>query len=367
MKTTRKIIVALVAGLVIVAAIAASGWGGSGGGSAAQSSAVTPVAVEVTKVKPSNLTSTIAAVGAIAAMRDVVVSSETAGRVLKVLVKVGDAVREGQPLVLVDDELKAIAVDQAKAQLQAAETSYGKAENDYNRAQKLFATGDIADTELEGNRLAYHSAEAQRAGARAALRYAQRQFDDARIKSPIAGYVASRKIEVGEMASPGREIANIVDVSRLKVKLSIPEESIGDIRLRQRAILRVDSNPDRPITGEVYSVGTKSESPTGHTYPVEVVVANVAPGMLKVGMFARVEIQAGSAANALSISKESLVSEGDQPAVFVVDGTTARLRPVKLGLRTGDRLQVVEGLKEGDIVISFGQKNVKDGAPVRFK
>jgi membrane fusion protein (multidrug efflux system) len=367
MKATRNIIVAVVAGVVVVAAIAASGWGGNGGGPAAQTSAVTPVAVEVTQVKPSNLTSTVAAVGSIAATRDVVVSSETAGRVVRVLVKVGDAVRQGQPLVLVDDEMKAIAVDQAKAQLQAAETNAGKADNDYKRAQKLFGTGDIADIELEGNRLAFHSAEAQRASALAALRYAQRQLDDTRIKSPIAGYVASRKIEVGEMASPGREIANIVDVSRLKVKLSIPEESIGAIRLRQRAILRIDSNPEKPITGEVYSVGTKSESPTGHTYPVEVVVANVAPGVLKVGMFARVEILAGSAANALSISKESLVSEESNPAVFVVDGTTARLRPVKLGLRTGDRLQVVEGLKEGELVISFGQKNVKDGAPVRYK
>jgi RND family efflux transporter MFP subunit len=328
---------------------------------------LTRVAVEVTPVATSTINETVSAVGTIAAMRDVMVSSETAGRVTKVAVKVGDTVREGQPLVLVDDELKAIAVEQARAQLLAAETNYKKATKDFQRADTLFKTGDIADVELEGNRLALHSSEAQFKSAQVGLKLTQRQLDDTRIKSPIAGVVASKMVEVGEMVAPGRQVANVVDISSVKVKLSIQEEEIGKIRLNQPVTLRVDPAPERTFEGTIFTIGSKTESTTGHSYPVEVVVRNKDLNVLKVGMFARVSIRTNSAANALTISKESLVNGEANPAVFVVEDNIARLRTVRLGLRAGDSYQVLGGLKPGDLVVSFGQKNLKDGALVQYK
>jgi RND family efflux transporter MFP subunit len=326
-----------------------------------------PIAVEVTPVATAYLTEAVTAVGTIAAIKDVVVSSETAGRITAVLVKVGDNVRQGQTLVQVDAELKVIAVEQAKAQLQAAETNVKKAQKDFQRSEKLFSTGDIADVELEGYRLAYHSAEAQFKSATMGLRLAQRQLEDTRVKAPIAGVIASRKVEVGEMVGPGREVANIVDISSVKVRLSIPEEEIGKIRVKQPAALRVDSRPGFAIHGSVYTIGSKAETPNGHSYPVEVVVQNKDIALLKVGMFARVDIQSGSANDALAISKESVINEETNPAVFVVENNIARLRPIKLGMRAGDRYQVLEGLRAGDLVISFGQKSLKDGSVVQYK
>ena len=328
---------------------------------------VQPVAVEVTPVRTSSLTETVSAIGTVAAMRDVVVSSETAGRIIGVAVKVGDFVRQGQTLVQVDDELKAIAVEQAKAQLLAAETNYAKARKDFERAEKLFATGDIADVEMEAMRLAYHSAEAQEKTAVTGLKLAQRQLDDTRIKAPIPGLVASKRVEVGEMVNSGKEIANIVDISRIKVRVSIPEEQIGSIRLRQPTELTVDTRPGEKFHGAVWTIGSKTESMTGHSYPVEVVVDNNNINALKVGMFARVAIRVNQVDQAMTISKESLVSDEQTPAVFVVVNNVAQLRPVTLGVRSGDLYQVVEGLQDGDRVVSFGQKGLKDGAPVTVK
>jgi len=333
----------------------------------ATKASIRPVAVEVTPLATANLTETVSAVGTVAAMRDVVVSSETAGRITAVLVKVGDNVRQGQTLVQVDAELKVIAVEQAKAQLQAAETNFKKAQKDFERSEKLFKTGDVADVELEGYRLAYHSAEAQFKSAAVGLKLAQRQLDDTRVKAPISGVIASRKVEVGEMVAPGREVANIVDISSIKVRLSIPEEEVGKIKVKQPAALRVDSRPGEVIQGSVYTIGSKAETPNGHSYPVEVVVQNKDVAPLKVGMFARVDIQAGSANDALAIAKESIVNEESNPAVFVVENNVARLRPVKLGIRAGDRYQVLEGLRAGDLVVSFGQKSLKDGSAVHYK
>jgi RND family efflux transporter MFP subunit len=328
---------------------------------------VAPVAVEVTPVTTGTLIERVSAVGTLSAMQDVVVGSETAGRITHVYVNVGDFARKGQTLVQVDAELKAIAVDQANAQMLAAETNYQKTKSDNERAEHLFANGDISSTEMETYRLAFRSGQAAYKSAEVALRFAQRQLDDTKIKAPISGYVVSRKVDVGEMVSPGMEIANIVDLSSVKVKLYIPEEEIGMVKLKQPAVLRVDSEPDRVFNSVVYSVGRKTESPAGHAYPVEVVVRNKNVDVLKAGMFARVEIETRSAADALIISKESLVNEHSNPAVYVVENNTARLRVVKLGIRSGSSVQVLKGVREGDLVISFGQKKLKDGSPVQYR
>lgn len=329
--------------------------------------ASTPVAVEVHPAITATVTETVSSVGTISAMKDVVVSSETQGRVTKVYIKTGDRVKAGQILVQVDDELKKIAVEQAEAQLLAAETNYNKAKKDLERAEKLFKTGDVADVEVEGNRLAARSAEAQYKSAQVALKYAQRQFNDAKIKSPISGYVASKKIEVGEIVAPGREVANVIDISNLKVKLSIPEDDIVKIQPKQLCTLHVDAAPGYEFNGVVYSVGEKSESLTGHSYPVEVIVENKNTSILKVGMFARVDIHTKHIADAVTISKESLVSDETNPQVFVVENNIAHLRAVKLGVRSGDIYQVINGVKKGDLVVSFGQKELKDGAQVQYK
>jgi RND family efflux transporter MFP subunit len=287
--------------------------------------------------------------------------------VTRVLIKLGDHVRAGEVMVQVDAELKAAALDQAKAQFQAAETNYRKAQRDFARAETLFASHDIADVELEGNRLAMHAAEAQWKGAEAALRVATRQFEDTRIKSPIAGVVASKRIEVGEMVTPGREIANVVDIATVKVKLGIAEEDIAKVSPGQRAVLHVDSQPGTTYEGEVFAVGSKTESPTGHTYPVEVIVQNTRANALKVGMFARVTIATRTVKGALTIPAESLVGDERTPAVFVVENAVARLRPVVLGIRSADKYQVEQGLREGDLVVSFGQNSLKDSTAVLVK
>lgn len=337
-------------------------------GRATSAPAITAVAVEVTPVAVSSLSAHVSAVGTVAAAKDVEVSSETAGRVVHVLANVGDVVRAGQPLVVVDDELKIIAVDQARAQLIAAETHYRKTEKDFRRAENLHATGDLSDAELDAYRLGYRSAEAQFTSAEADLRYVQRQLDDTRIKAPVAGIVASRSIEVGEMVNPGKVIANIVDLSSMKVKLSIPEEEIAKVRVNQPAKVRVDMAGGEELPGKVMSVSAKTESPTGHTYAVEVVVTPAKGSVVKAGMFARVEITVASIEEAVVLPREVLTSEdGNSATLYVAEGDIARRRSVILGVRTGEQVQIVSGLSPGELVVSFGQKKLKDGATIQYQ
>jgi membrane fusion protein, multidrug efflux system len=350
----------LLIALVTIAVLSSRGQSGS------SAPAVAPVAVEVTPVAPATITERVSAVGRVSAASDVRISSETAGRVARVLISVGDRVRAGQPLVIVDDEFKILAVDQAKAQRLAAETQFRKAQGDAERSEHLHASGDVSNTELEAYRLALRSAEAAFTSADVALRFAQRQLNDTRIKSPIAGFVVSRSVEVGEMVAPGTEIANVVDLSRIKVRISVAEEDITRLHAGQPATLRVDAQPDRRFEGKVLTIGRKSESPNGHSYPVEVVVENRDTDLFKVGMFARVEVRSKTVTGVPAIAKESLVGEESAPGVFVAENGVARFRPVRLGLRDNDAVQVLEGLRNGELVISFGQKSLADGSPVRY-
>jgi membrane fusion protein, multidrug efflux system len=333
----------------------------------AQKAQARAAAVEVTPAARGDIEELVAAVGSVEAMRDVMVSSETAGRITAVLADVGDAVKKGQTLVQVDAELKEVAVQQARAGLLAAKTNMEKAKKDFERTEKLYASGDVADIELEGYKLAYHAAEAQYQSAIAGNRLAERQLADTRIASPIAGQVASRRVEVGEMVGPGKEIANIIDIATVKVKLSIPEEDVVKLRIGQAADLQVDSRPGVTIRGKVHTIGAKSESPNGHTYPVEVLVQNQSGMPLRVGMFARVAIRANAIKNVIVVSREAIVEEHGTPAVFVARDGVAQLRTLTLGLSGSSHVQVVQGLNEGDLVVTFGHKALKDGTPIAYK
>lgn len=326
------------------------------------------VAVEATTIASEPIKEIVAAVGTIEAWQDVMVSSETGGRVTSVNIKVGDLVRSGQVLVQVDDELKAIAVEQAQAQLLAAETNFKKMEKDFQRAETIFSSNGISDADLESARLGLRAAEAQYKSAQVALKLAQRHYNDCKIKAPIAGEIASRLIDTGEMVGPGREIANIIDVSQLKVKLSITEEQIGKIQKGQLVRLFLDeSQPGFSFQGKVYSVGSKTITPNGHSYPVEILVENRTAGTLKVGMFVQTKIETATVENAVTVGKECLVNEESQPALFFIENNIAHLKPIKLGISADDKVQILSGANPGDKVVSFGQNKIKDGAQVKYE
>jgi RND family efflux transporter MFP subunit len=326
------------------------------------------LSVEVSRVERSTMTQVVTAVGIAEAVMDVTVESETAGRIRGVHFNTGDLVAKGQVLVTVDDELKAVAVDQAKAGALAAETQAKKAARDLERAGALHASQDVSDAELEAYRLAARAAEAQHRSALAALRAAERALADTRIASPIAGSVASRLVETGEMVRPGKAVADIVDLRRVKVRLSVPEHDIVKLRAGQKASVELDARPGERFSGKVLNIGSKAESPTGHTYPVEVLVEDGGARGIKSGMFARAEIVAAAIADAITIPKDWLAGDDARPVVFVARGDTAREVRVKLGGTTaGNAVQVLEGLDDGDLVVTFGQKELADGAPIRYR
>ncbi len=308
----------------------------------------TSIPVMTASVNREKLTQDLSLVGTIEAYNDVAVVSETGGRVTKVMADVGDRLQPGSVIVQVDDELK-------RAAFATAEVNFEKAKKDLRRFQELYDEKAISDSELEGARLAYKAAEAQ-------YIVAQRQFNDTRISSPIAGVVTSRKADIGAMVQPGMVVANVVDLSRLKVNVMVAEKDVFKLGVGDNVDITTEVYPGVTFNGKIQSISDRSDG--SHTYPVEIDMANSREHPLKAGMFARVSFVSILPEENLSIPREALVGSLKQPQVFVVDGDRAHLRDIVVGAEAGTKLAVLEGLVEGEKVVFEGQNNLIDGARV---
>jgi RND family efflux transporter MFP subunit len=164
------------------------------------------------------------------------------------------------------------------------------------------------------------------------------------------------------MVQPGMVVANVVDISKLKVKLNVAEQEAFKLKVGDPVEVTTDVYPGVAFEGKVATVSAKGDG--SHSYPVEITLLNSKRHPLKAGMFGRVTIKTNSASNALVISKELVLNEDTKPIVFTAENGVARERTVKLGARSRDSVQILEGLSEGELVVSFGQRKLKDGSAI---
>jgi RND family efflux transporter MFP subunit len=292
----------------------------------------------------------ISVVGTINAFNDVTVLSETQGRVVKVSVEVGDVLKAGSVLVEVDSELK-------EAAFKAAQVSYEKARKDLTRYEALFSEHSISDSQIEQARWAFQTAEAQYVMAR-------RQLSDTKITTPISGVVTARFVNIGTMvmgAPQATQIANIVDLSRLKAKVSVAEQDVFRLHAGDPADITTDIFPGLTFAGSVFTVSSKGDD--AHTYPVEVMVKDPQQ-QLKAGMFAHIMFKPRSTGPVLLVPRQAIVGSMQDPSVFVVNNNTAALRKVVVTREIGTLVAIGSGVNEGEAVVVDGQNNLSDNAPV---
>ncbi|HTR80381.1 MAG TPA: efflux RND transporter periplasmic adaptor subunit [Bacteroidota bacterium] len=304
--------------------------------------------VTLATVEKKQLSEDFTLTGTIAANNDVAVLSETDGRVTKVFVEIGDHVKAGEVLVQLDDEMK-------KANYDAAEVSYEKMKKDLERYTKMFKEGSVSDIQLETAKLGYQSAEAQYIIAR-------RQYNDAKIKTPISGIVTSRPVGVGATVQKNNVIANVVDISTLKVKLNVAEEDAFKLKVGDPVDVSTDVYPGITFRGTIETISDKADE--AHTYPVQIKLANNATHPLKAGMFGRVSFISITSGKVLAIPREALLGSTKNAQVFVVDQGVAHLRDLVVGAEVGTNLEVLSGVKEGEQVVLSGQNNLKDNVAV---
>jgi RND family efflux transporter MFP subunit len=354
--TRSVVLAALTAGLL-------SSCGGRGG--PPEGARTQAVPVEVHAVDVGSVTATVAATGTIVARDDVLVSAEANGQVKEIPVKVGQRVEKGQTLVMLDEELAELGVKQAEAQLLLAEADLANAEANLKRAKTLWESGDIPDADFESTERLAKVARAGYMVAEAGLGTARRQLRNARITSPIAGFVAFVHAEEGQLVGLGTPVAHVVNDSWLEIELGLNEDQVVEVRPGRSAEVRVRAYPDDNFEGNIEYVGPRAED-LSKTYPVRVVLRNE-DRRLRGGMVAEVTIATADIEDVVVIERDWVVERFGEPAVFVAADTLAQLRKVALGKVVGARVVVESGLERGDLVVSLGYDQLSDGTRIDVK
>ncbi len=312
----------------------------------AEQNAGVAVRVEPAGRKTVNLRYT--ANGVFSPWQEVMIAAETSGRVARVLVKEGAGVSAGQVLAVIE-------ADKQNVQLSNAQAVYNNARSEVERFENAFATGGVTRQQLDQVKL-------QLENARNNLKSAQLTAGDVNIKASFAGIVNKRSVEPGAYVSPGQQLFEVVNVSTLKLRVNVDEKNIGAIKLGQQVKVGSAVLPDRSWSGTVAFIAPKADASLN--FAVELEIKQVTGSDLKAGMYGTAYFGAEQSSEAFVIPRNAFVGNISSNRVFVAENGKAVLRQITAGRNFGEYIEVVAGLEPGAQVITSGQINLSDQAPV---
>jgi len=306
-------------------------------------------------VKPQPLADEVRAIGTVQAYQEVEISPEISGKVKAMHVCVGDQVKQGDLLVEIDDEARQIALTQKKALLKKADATRKKSLKDAQKGGSLFKQGVISDSESDDIELGKQIANADLDLARADVMKAEKELRDTKILAPFDGTVALEDIEIGKMVTPGQNLLTLVDISQVKIVVTVSELDITKLSVGSHVEIIIDSLPGKPCMGKVATVGLKADDAT-RTYPVEIIVTNEGEILLP-GMISRVTIATKEPKEVIMIPKTAVASKKGQMVTYVMNQGKVEQRRVHLGQEQGEQVIVEKGLEAGDMLVVSGVVN----------
>ena len=350
--------------------------GGSGRRSAA------PAPVEVASVEFRRIEDRRMLSGTAEPIAAVTIAAKVSGTIVGLPVDISDTIEQGQVVAVLDSAEFEQAAMQAEAELKVAEASLTETRNsaeiagrELERIRTLHERGIASDSQLDTARAQQLSSESAVAVAEAQLARAEAALQAARIRQSYTTIrarweggddqrvVARRFAEEGDTIAANTPLLTIIELNPIQVVVYATERGYGLLAPGQQVSLRTDAFPGERWTGEIARVSPVFDEASRQAR-VEILVTN-ADGRLKPGMFVRVEAILGAEDDAVIVPAVAVTQRANQEVVFVVDetGETVRMVPVELGIRSGDRVQLVRGEVSGRVVV-LGQQLVGDGSPI---
>ena len=308
------------------------------------------VSVRIATVKKVPVDLDFSANGNFAPNQELNFLSENAGRVTNIYVDRGDQVKKGQILARIDAEI--INTDRETAQ-----ATLDNAIKDEARYVSSFSTGGVTQQQLDQAKLTTRN-------ARLRLQGSARKVSDANIKSPINGIVNKRYIEVGAfVTAQGTQLFELVDVSKLKLKVSVNESQVANLKVGNHVQIKSNVFPADDFSGKITFIAAKADETLN--FPIEIEVDNNHTNTIKAGMYGTAIFKFPAQVPTITIPRGSFVGSVSSNQVFVLaDGNTAKIRKVIAGRIINDQVEIIDGLKEGETVIVSGQINLTDGSSV---
>ena len=268
---------------------------------------------------------------------------QTAGRITKINVEIGDRVRKGQVLAEID-----------KTQLHQAQLQLSNAEVELGRLKALYEAGGLSKSDLDAVELQYNVAKTQ----------VENLIENTTLLSPIDGVITARNYDVGDMYAMAAPIFTVEQIKPVKLLVAISESDYSKVKKGDRVSIKAEAFPDLVFDGRVERIYPTID-PTTRTFTSEVVVSNNF-STLRPGMFVRVTVNFGTNKNVVIPDVAVVKQQGSgERFVYVLnaDGTVS-YQKVQLGRRMGSEYEVLEGVADSATVVVGGQIRLKDGVKV---
>jgi membrane fusion protein (multidrug efflux system) len=351
----RMLLVAVLAGL----AGAGCNRGGtpaqqatSGGGRGSRGVPSGPVPVEVTKVEDGRIARSVSVSGNIEPIRTVAVNAQLSGALRSVNVEEGTRVTQGDTMATLDDR-------EISAQLASAEAQYEVADAAYQRSERLRERQVITEAEFERDRAARASAAATRDQLRTRIGFAT-------VRAPVSGIVTEKLVEAGDIVGVQTRLFTIAEVSTLVVRVRVSELDVVSIRPGDIAEVALDAFPGQTLRARIRRI-FPSADPLSRLVPVEVALLGTDASVARPGFLARVTFALGAKENVRLVPASAIVTDASGArAVYVINENKAERRFVRTGMISEGRVEITEGLDEGEVVVVTGTNYLRDGADVRI-
>jgi len=288
---------------------------------------------------------------------------QVSGKIIKRRVELGTIVKPGDVLMEIDAKDIRQNLNSNSAGVYSAQAQLKLAESNLDRYRKLYAENAISQSQLDQYQNAYETAKASVQQASAQYAQGANQLDYSLLTSDRGGVVSSISAEAGQVVSSGQAVVTIVQDGEREIEINVPENRIGELRKMENINVTFWALPNLTIPGKIREVSPIADK-VSRTYKVRISLINP-PQEVKLGMTATVVVNhTGSVESQFYVPLSAIYQNGQQPCVWVVNDGIVTLRPITVGYFGKDSVQVLSGIKAGDVVITAGVHKVREGQRV---
>ena len=306
--------------------------------------------VRIKEIEPGSLKIQTTYVGYLLPNQRVLMRSQIDGVIEKINFEEGDEITK-------DKRLIDISTKELQLKLKIAIADSNLADINIKRDEKLASSNLISSAQLDHTRTRAESARLNKELARISLKKSL-------ISSPLDGTVKTRNVKVGEFVRKGDKLVEILDLSRVIVKVNIPELEILEIKIGQKVEVALYIMDEIIFSGKVKNIGLEADS-NNRTFPVEIHVEN-SERKLRPGMLARATFTKSIDGEQIVIPRHTILEKESGRVVYVFDNGKVLQRYIKVGLSQQDQVQVLQGLKKGELIVVEGQNKLSDGEEVNI-
>ena len=313
-----------------------------------------PATVSSTEVRRDTWANDLAAVGTLRAVAETQVTTEAAGIVDRIEFESGDEVASGAVLVT-------LVTSTDRAQLAALEAQQRLADQDLDRVRQLYERRVASKSDLD-------RADAQAASAKATAEEQRAKIAQKIIRSPFAGELGIRNVDIGQYLSPGTPVVTLTALDRIYVDFTLPQQYLPSIEQGQDVVVTLEAFGDRRFLGKVSAIEPQVDVST-RNFTVRATLANE-DHALKPGMFARVAIGLGKEEEVLVVPQTAVSYNPYGDSVWIITeaagggGLSAQRRVVRTGRRQGDLVAILEGVEVGEQIATSGLLKLRNGVTV---